>query len=279
MAQPNSATMQWPEAGRPAVVVTGASSGIGREFARIAALEGAELVLLGRSAAALEALAAELGTTGQPAHAVPLDLVRPDAAAALGEALAARGVVCDVLVNNAGAGLLGRFAALDPAAQLGLVDLNIRAATALALAALPGMLRRGRGGILNVASVAGFLPGPGMAVYYASKAYLRSLSEALWTETAGTGVRVSCLCPGPVETAFFGRAGASRSPAFDGVPKADAARVAARGWAGFRRGQRIVFPDLSSRLAATALPLVPHAVLLPLVRRFQQARGGARDAG
>ena len=262
----------WPGAGRPAVIITGASSGIGRELARIAAREGAELVLLGRSTAALEALAAELGTPGRPAHAVPLDLFRPDAAAAVGEALAARGLLCDVLVNNAGAGLLGRFATLDPAAQLGIVDLNIRAATALALAALPGMLARGRGGILNVASVAGFLPGPGMAVYYASKAYLRSLSEALWAEAAGTGVRVSCLCPGPVETAFFGRAGSSRAGRFSAMPKADAAQVAARGWSGFRRGQRIVFPDLSSWLTAIALPLLPHAVLLPLVRWFQQAR-------
>lgn len=254
------------------MIVTGASSGIGRELARIAAREGLELVLLGRSVAALEALAAELGTAGQPAHAVPLDLLRPDAAAMLGQALAARGLVCDVLVNNAGAGLLGPFATLDAAAQLGLVDLNVRAATALALAALPGMLARRRGGILNVASVAGFLPGPGMAVYYASKAYLRSLSEALWAEAAGTGVRVSCLCPGPVETAFFGRAGAGRARLFDRAPKAAASRVAARGWEGFGRGQRIIFPDLQSRLTATVLPLLPRGALLPLVRRFQRAR-------
>lgn len=262
----------WPAAGRPAVVVTGASSGIGRELARIATREGLELLLLGRSAAALEALAAELGTAGRPAHAVPLDLLRADAAVAVGQALAARGLVCDVLVNNAGAGLLGEVATLDPAAQLGIVDLNVRAATALAQAALPGMLVRRRGGILNVASVAGFLPGPGMAVYYASKAYLRSLSEALWAEAAGSDVRVSCLCPGPVETAFFGRAGAGRRKAFDRVPKATAARVAARGWAGFERGRRIIFPDLQSRLTATLLPWLPRGVLLPLVWRFQRKR-------
>ncbi|MBV1797561.1 SDR family oxidoreductase [Siccirubricoccus sp. G192] len=262
----------WPAAGRPAIVVTGASSGIGAELARVAAREGLDLVLVARSAPPMQALAAELRAGGMPAHVVPLDLASPTAPAALGAALAARGLHCEVLVNNAGYALLGPFAGLDAAAQLGIVDLNLRAATALALAALPGMLARGRGGVLNVGSTAGFLPGPNMAVYYASKAYLRSLSEALWAEARGSGVAISCLCPGPVRTPFLARAGIGRARLFRLLPKAAARQVAERGWRGFRRGRRIILPDPLSWLTARAVPLLPRALLLPLVRRWQRPR-------
>lgn len=265
-----SAAAAWPREGRATIVVTGASSGIGAELARVAAREGTEMVLVARSAVPLIALAAEIGAAGPAAHAVPLDLGAPDAAAALGAALAERGLRCEVLVNNAGYGLAGPVASLDPAGQLGILDLNLRAAAALAIAALPGMWERRRGGVLNVASVAGFLPGPGMAMYYASKAGLRSLSEALWAETAGTGVAVSCLCPGPVHTPFLERAGARRVRLFRMVPKADAWRVAERGWRGFRRGRRIVLPDAGARIAAWGAPLLPRALLLPLVLRMQR---------
>jgi len=260
----------WPRQGRAAIVVTGASSGIGAELARVAAREGLEMVLVARSAVPLLALAAEITAGGPQTHAVPLDLGVPDAAAALGAALAERGLCCEVLVNNAGYGLLGPVATLDPAAQLGILDLNLRAAAALALAALPGMLARGRGGVLNVASVAGFLPGPGMAMYSASKAGLRSLSEAMWAETRGTGVAITCLCPGPVRTPFLERAGARRVRLFQMMPKADARQVAERGWRGFRAGRRLVLPDAGAWLAALGAPLVPNRLLLPIVWRLQR---------
>jgi hypothetical protein len=265
----SAAAPAWPLEGRDAVVITGASSGIGAAFARIAASEGRAAVLVARAEAALRALAAEAAAAGTEAHAVPIDLAQPDAAAMLGKALAARGMRCDVLVNNAGYGLIGPAARLDAAAQLGILDVNLRAAAALALAALPGMLARRRGGVLNVASVAGYVPGPGMAMYYASKAGLRSLSEALWAETRGTGVAVTCLCPGPVHTPFMERAGAGRVPLFAMMPKADARRVAERGWRGLRAGRRMVLPDAGAWFAALGAPLAPRAVLLPLMRALQ----------
>ncbi|MBX9699989.1 MAG: SDR family NAD(P)-dependent oxidoreductase [Acetobacteraceae bacterium] len=262
----------WPSVGRAAIVITGASSGIGAELARVAAREGQEIVLVARSAVPLLSLAAEIGARGPQAHAVPLDLAAPDATAALGSAMAERGLRCEVLVNNAGYGLLGEAAALDPAAQLGILDLNLRAAAALMLAALPPMLAQGRGGILNVASVAGFLPGPGMAMYYASKAGLRSLSEALWAEARGRGVAVTCLCPGPVRTPFLERAGAKGVRLFRMLPKADARAVAERGWRGFKAGRRLVLPDAGAWITALGAPLVPRALLLPVVRRLQGGR-------
>ncbi|MBY0334746.1 MAG: SDR family NAD(P)-dependent oxidoreductase [Acetobacteraceae bacterium] len=272
-AQPATVTpCTWPRQGRAAILVTGASSGIGAELARVAAREGIEMVLIARSAVPLLALAAEIGAAGPQAHALPLDLTGSGAVAALGAALAERGLCCEVLVNNAGYGLLGDIASLDPAAQLGILDLNLHAAAALMLAALPGMLARGRGGVLNVASVAGFLPGPGMAMYYASKAGLRSLSEALWAETRGTGVAVTCLCPGPVLTPFLDRAGTRDVRLFRMLPKADARRVAERGWRGFRAGRRLVLPDAGAWITAVGAPLLPRALLLPIVRRLQGGR-------
>lgn len=269
--QPHGAA--WPRQGRPAIVITGASSGIGTEIARVAAREGMEIALVARSAVPLLSLAAEITAAGPQAHALPLDLAAPEAVAALGDALAQRGLVCDVLVNNAGYGLLGPVAALDPAAQLGILDLNLRAAAALAVAALPGMLERGRGGILNVASVASFMPGPGMAMYYASKAGLRSLSEAMWAETRGTGVSVTCLCPGPVRTPFLERAGVRKVRLFQMMPKAEARAVAERGWRGFRAGKRVILPDAGAWIAALGAPLLPNRVLLPIMARLQRGRG------
>ncbi len=263
----------WPSEGRPTVVVTGASSGIGTEIARVAAAEGMALCLTGRAEAPLAALAAELAAAGREAHAIPLDLADPGAVAAMGAALAARGLACDVLVNNAGYGLIGPAARLDPGAQLGILDVNLRAAAALALAALPGMLARRRGGVLNIASVAGYLPGPGMAFYYASKAGLRSLSEALWQETRGTGVVVSCCCPGPVRTPFLDRAGGRTARLFRMTPKAGARQVAERAWRGFRAGRRIVLPDPGAWFTALGVPLLPHALVLPIVWRLQRPSG------
>jgi uncharacterized protein len=259
---------EWPEHGRPAIVVTGASSGIGTELARIAATEGLPIVLIARNRTALDALAAEL----PDARALVLDLQDPDAPRAIGALLAEAGLVCDVLVNNAGYGLIGGVLDVPAADQLGILDLNLRAAAALALAALPSMARRGRGGVLNVGSIAGFMPGPGMAMYYASKAALRALSEAWWAEMAGTGVTVTLLCPGPVRTAFLERSGARETRLFRMLPKATAQSVARRGWAGFRRGRRLIFPDPISALTARLCAALPRAILLRIMARLQRRR-------
>ena len=209
-----STTPPWPETGRLAIVVTGASSGIGTELARAAAHDQQPLLLTGRDAAALAALAQEVGAAGGEAHALALDLSRPDAVAAIGAALGDLGWTCDVLVNNAGFGRVGAAADLGAEDQLRILDVNLRAAVALALAALPGMRTRRRGGILNVGSIAGFFPGPGMALYYASKAGLGSFSEALWAEARLYGVTVTLLCPGPVRTPFLERSGARNARIF-----------------------------------------------------------------
>ena len=187
---------------RPATVITGASAGIGAELAKIFAAGGHELVLVARREAALQALADEIAGAGgkqpqRPVHVLALDLGQPDAAVRIGEALAARDLAAQFIVNNAGFGLVGRAADLPRDEQLAMIDLNIRTLTELSLAFVDSLSRE-RGGILNVASVAAFLPGPGMAVYYASKAFVVSLSEALHYELGQHGVRVTALCPGPV---------------------------------------------------------------------------------
>ncbi|MFZ2068968.1 MAG: SDR family NAD(P)-dependent oxidoreductase, partial [Xanthobacteraceae bacterium] len=188
-------------------LITGASSGIGAELAHVFAEHGHELVLTARREAELEALAGAIAASGRPRPLVlPLDLVERDAVAQLAAALEANGVEPDNVVNNAGFGLAGKAAELDRDDQVAMVDLNIRALTELSLV-FADSLARHRGGLLNVASIAGFLPGPGMAVYYASKAYVLSFSEALHEELRGRGVRVTVLCPGPVATGFQARAG------------------------------------------------------------------------
>jgi uncharacterized protein len=258
----------------PAIIITGASAGIGRALALEAATERLPLVLVARSEAPLQALAAELQQRGVMAHVLPLDLGQPDAGRNLDTFLAESRLHADILVNNAGFGLLGDAAKLDRAEQLAMVDLNVRAATDLALQLLPGMLERGRGGILNVGSMAGFMPGPGMATYYATKAYLRSFSEALWEESRRAGVTVSCLAPGPVETGFLARAGADKARLFSSRRNMDAATCAAIGWAAFKAGKRMVVPGLSGKLALAAVHFMPQRLVLHAVRRLQKARKG-----
>ena len=187
---------------RPVTVITGASSGIGAALAHEFAARGHELVIVARREQALAGVAEAIVAKGSARPTVlRLDVARIDAARDIAEALARRGLEPEIVVNNAGFGLLGSADKLDRAAQLAMIDLNVRALTDLSLAFL-GSLERRRGGILNVASTAGFLPGPGMAVYYASKAYVLSFSEALHREFSERGVRVTALCPGPVSTEF-----------------------------------------------------------------------------
>ena len=255
----------------PVTVITGASAGIGSELARVFARNGHTLVLVARRAERLNALAQEIAATGRPAPTVlPIDLSQPGAATRVGAALAALNLEPDYVVNNAGFGLVGRAAELDLAEQLEIIDVNARTLTDLSLAFVESLVRY-RGGILNVASVAGFLPGPGSAVYYASKAYVLSFSEALHQELAPRGVRVTCLCPGPVETEFATRAGiaSTSKPTPLDVP---AARVAEEGYRGLMRGKRLVIPGAGNKIMAFLTRIVPRRILLSVLDERQKRR-------
>lgn len=252
----------------PVTLITGASSGIGAELARVFAAHGHELVITARREAALTALADEIAASGRPRPTIVVaDLAARDAAATIAAELASRGLEPQHVVNNAGFGLIGVAASLDRAEQLAMVDVNVRALTELSLAFVDSLVRH-RGGILNVASIAGFLPGPGMAVYYASKAYVISFSEALAAELAQRGVRVTALCPGPVATGFQARAGVRPGGIGETSPLAlPARRVAEIGYAGFTRGKRVVIAGTGNRIAVFFARLVPHALLVPMIER------------
>ncbi len=260
----------------PVTVITGASAGIGRELARVFAGNGHALVLVARREARLNELADEIAAAGRTRPVVlAIDLALPDATARIGEALAARALEPQYIVNNAGFGLVGRAADLDRDEQLGMIDLNMRALTDLSLGFVESLARH-RGGILNVGSVAGVMPGPGSAVYYASKAFVLSLSEALHQELAPRGVRVTCLCPGPVASEFQARAGiAEAEPPWPLAVSAE--RVAADGYRGLMRGRRVVVPGWPCRLMFAILPrIVPRRILLPRLEARQVGRSGRR---
>ncbi|KOF20953.1 short-chain dehydrogenase [Ensifer adhaerens] len=255
---------------RPAVVVAGASRGIGRAIAKVAAREKRPVVLVARSHDDLAASANEVREAGSEAFMLELDLFSPDASSRLADFLTANNLCCDVLVNSAGYGLRGAATTLPIPDQLGIIDLNIRALTDLSLHFLPEMVARGRGGVLNLGSIAGFMPGPNMALYYASKSFVRSFSEALHQELRRTGVTVTCVAPGPVSTDFLQRSGADRVPLFKVLPRLDADYVAERAWRGFKSGRRLVVPGLSAKLAAFAAAWLPSAIMLPLIGRLQR---------
>ena len=240
----------------PVALVTGASAGLGAEFARQLAAKGRRLVLVARRRERLGELAAELGN----ARAVGLDLSEPGAAKRLLADLQAHAEIVDLLVNNAGFGLAGQFAELDGGRQREMIDLNCAALAELARAALPGMIARKAGGILNVASTAAFQPGPDMAVYFASKAFVLSFSEALHDEVKGQGVKVSCLCPGPTRTEFRSVSGFDPKGRL-GKLSADAASVVAAGLKGLERNRAVVVPGLSNKLISQVHRLLPRAAM------------------
>jgi hypothetical protein len=245
----------------PTALITGASSGIGAALARAFARRDHDLILSARSGDLLERLAEELREAhGRDVAVLQADLADPDGPAALLRELDAGGHRVDVLVNNAGVANHGRFDRIPAEKDLDQLRLNALATTALAKALLPAMVARGSGGVLNVASTAAFQPGPGMAVYYASKAYLLHLSEALSEELRGTGVTVTALCPGPTETAFQDRAGmqGSRLERQRSVYM-DAATVAEAGVRAFQRGQRVLVPGTLNRLGTRLARLAPRA--------------------
>ncbi|HET6167039.1 MAG TPA: SDR family oxidoreductase [Marmoricola sp.] len=249
------------------VVVTGASSGIGAEIARELCRRGHQVVLVARTESKLTALAAELGAG---AHVLPADLSDRGVRAALLERVAALGLVPDVLVNNAGLSTLGPVHRSDPEAELNLVEVDVAAVVDLCSRFLPGMVERGRGAILNVASTAAFQPLPGQAAYGAGKAFVLSYTQSLSGELRGTGVRVTALCPGPVETAFLGTAGFTDEDAHDSLPSfmwlpaTDVARAAVDG---MDKGKVVVIPGVANRTAAAFSRLAPRRLLVPLLAR------------
>jgi short-subunit dehydrogenase len=251
------------------VLITGASSGIGRELARQFAGDGADLVLVARGEDRLRELAGELAAEhGVIVEVLPADLTDPGSADRIVQTLAEQQTDVDVLVNNAGFGARGEVAGLGVQRQLEMVEVNVAALTRLTALLLPGMLERRRGGILNVASTAAFQPGPHHAVYYATKAYVLSFTEALAEEVRGSGVRVSCLAPGPTDTGFAAQAGAAGSRLFQrGVM--DAGRVARAGHDGLRRGKTLVIPGLRNRVLAFSVRLSPRVLVTRISGRLQ----------
>jgi len=249
-------------------LITGASAGIGTELARVFASNGHRLALVARRADRLAALAAEISAGGGAAPIViACDLGQPDAGDKIAAVLATEGVEVEYLVNNAGYGLFGSAVELDRADQLGIIAVNIRAMTDLSLRFSDHLIRH-RGGILNVGSIAGFLPGPGMAVYYASKAYVLSFSEALRGELAGRGVRVTALCPGPVPSEFQTRAGIK--PGLDSaILNVSPSDVASAGYRGLMANKRAVLPGLGIKMVPLLLRLFPRGFILAAVGRFQ----------
>jgi uncharacterized protein len=256
---------------RPVAVITGASAGIGAALARIFARHGHEPVLVGRREALLNGLADELaaGAKNRPL-VIALDLTRVDTPARIVHELGARGLEPAFVVNNAGFGLIGRAAELDRAEQLAMIDLNVRALTDLSLSFIDSLARHG-GGILNVASISAFLPGPGMALYHATKSYVVAFSEALHTELKPAGIRVTCLCPGPVPTEFHGRAGFGA----DALPRLlthSAEWVAEQAYHGLMRNKRLVVPGLGNKIVRFALGATPQRVVLRMTAAAMQRR-------
>jgi short-subunit dehydrogenase len=249
-------------------LITGASAGIGTELARVFASNGHRVALAARREQRLTELAAEIAAAGGAAPIViPCDLRQESACDMIAAALVTEGAEVEYVVNNAGFGLFGPAIKRDRAEQLDMIAVNIRALTDLSLR-FSDQLIKNRGGILNVGSIAGFLPGPGMAVYYASKAYVLSFSEALRAELAPHGVRVTVLCPGPVPTEFQARAGFA--PGFDSavlnVSPADIARQAYRG---LMANKRAVLPGFGIKMVPWLLRLFPRSFILAAVAGFQ----------
>ena len=260
---------------RPVALVTGASSGIGLELARVAAARGHDVVLVARGRDALRALAEELARVHDArAHVVPVDLSTPEGPDAVVAAAADLGLEIDVLVNNAGFGLYGDFLDTDLGVERDMIAVNVAAPTILAKRLAGQMARRGRGRILNVASTAAFQPGPRMAVYYATKAYVLSFSLALSIELEGTGVTVTCLAPGPVRTPFRERARVSRSRLFSGERGGEPADVARAGWTALERGRRLAIPGVWNRLGSVAARVVPLPLAARVVAMLQPAERG-----
>jgi short-subunit dehydrogenase len=251
-------------------LVTGASTGIGVDLAECFASDGYDLVLAARTESALrqvaDRLAAEYRVTATP---IVADLQSIGGGTRLADDIAHRGLSVDVVVNNAGYGVAGAFDRSEAAQQLGMIDLNDRALVELTHIYWPRMLANGRGGVLNVASTAAFQPGPLMAIYYASKAFVLSFSEALWEEARGTGVKVSCLCPGPTVSKFRERAGTGKVRLAKASVPMPSMIVARMGYDAWQANKRVAVTGGRNRVLASLVPLLPRRVVLRSVRKLQ----------
>lgn len=254
-------------------LVTGASGGIGVDLADCFARDGYDLILTARSEDALKSVAARLsGAFGVKATAIANDLGAIGGGRRLAEEVARRGLQVDVLVNNAGFGHAGALTTAPLDTSLGMIDLNVRALVELTHLYWGDMLKSGHGGVLNVASTAAFQPGPLMAIYYASKAFVLSFSEALWEEARGTGVHVSCLCPGPTASGFRERAGTGKTRLATASAVMPSMPVALEGYRGWQRNNRVVITGARNRVGAELGRFLPRSVLLRIVRNIQSPR-------
>ena len=250
---------------RQTALITGASSGIGADLARLFARDGYELVLVARGEAKLREL-------GLPATIIAADLTDPTAPQRIVDELGAKSIDIEVLVNNAGVGVAGAFFETDLQAELAMIQLNVVALTHLTKLLLPGMVARRRGHVLNVASTAAFQPGPLMAVYYATKAYVLSFSEAIAEELRDSGVTVTALCPGPTETGFAAAANMGGTRLFTMTRPADSRAVAEAGYEAMKRGRRVVIPGLKNKLLAQSVRVSPRRLVATIVRKMQEKR-------
>jgi short-subunit dehydrogenase len=259
-----------------AALITGASSGIGLELAKLFAQDGHDLVLVARRGDRLRELAAELARHHRVRSTViTADLADPGTPPEIARSVEAAGLEIRYLVNNAGYGLAGRFAETDITDELRMIQVNISALAHLTKLFLAGMLARHEGAILNVASTAGFVPGPLMAVYYATKACVISFSEALAEELTGSGATVTVLCPGATRTEFWTVAGMDASARLLRRPwVADAASVARAGYEGLRAGKRMVIPGLANKVMVQSVRLAPRVLLAKIARRLQESVRG-----
>lgn len=259
----------------PTALITGASVGIGRELARLFARDGYDLILVARDEVRLNEAAQECRSlSGRDAHVLVADLARPHAAREILERVQAAGWSVNVLVNNAGFGLGGTFAELPLDRQLDMIQVNVTALVELTHLFLPVIRTAGGGGVLNVASTAAFQPGPWMAIYYATKAFVLSFSEALAEELSDAGLTVTALCPGPTSTEFQKRAGLSNARMFEttSLVVASAASVARAGYEGFRRGRRVVVPGVINKIHTQSVRFGSRRLVAKLAAKVNQSK-------
>ena len=257
---------------RQTALITGASSGIGLDLAHLFAADGHDVILVARSEQKLRELANELQSKHRvTAHVITSDLSRPDAPRELADAIRQRNIEVDFLVNNAGYGGIGSFAETDARLELDMIQVNIAALTHLTKLFLPPMLARKRGRILNVASTAAFQPGPFMAVYYATKAYVLSFSEAIAEEVSGSGVTVTALCPGPTSTGFADAADMKSTRLFTMRKPMTSMEVARVGYRAMERGKRVVVAGMANRLLAQSVRVTPRRMVVKVTRALQES--------
>ncbi|MDF9758322.1 short-subunit dehydrogenase [Peribacillus simplex] len=259
---------------RKTVLITGVSGGIGKELADRFAKDGHDMVLVARTEGKLLELAKEYQKKyGVQATVIAKDVASPGVPEEIVAELKEKGIVVDYLVNNAGFGLYGTFLETKLEQETNMIDVNVKALTVMTKLFLPDMVKRGQGGVMNVASLVGFFPGPMMSVYYATKSYVLSFTEALENEVSGTGVTVTALCPGLTSTGFVDRSGMGASKLFQSGTIMEAGQVAEEGYRGFLRGKTLIMPGARNRFVAFIPRLMPRKMVTRMVRTMQDRTG------